>query len=54
MMVKHCLLAQGYADKLTQCENVDVIFGPAYKGFLLLLQLRWHCHKSWQECALGL
>ena len=26
------LLAQGYADKLTQCENVDVIFGPAYKG----------------------
>lgn len=26
------LLAQGYADKLLQCEQVDVIFGPAYKG----------------------
>ena len=26
------LLAQGYADKLTQCKNVEVIFGPAYKG----------------------
>jgi len=26
------LLAQGYADKLTQCSNVEVIFGPAYKG----------------------
>jgi orotate phosphoribosyltransferase len=26
------LLAQGYADKLVQCENVGVIFGPAYKG----------------------
>ena len=26
------LLAQGYADKLTQCHNVEVIFGPAYKG----------------------
>ena len=26
------LLAQGYADKLTQCNNVEVIFGPAYKG----------------------
>lgn len=26
------LLAQGYADQLTQCDNVDVIFGPAYKG----------------------
>ncbi len=29
------LLAQGYADKLTQCENVDVIFGPATKVFHL-------------------
>lgn len=26
------LLAQGYADQLAQCDNVDVIFGPAYKG----------------------
>lgn len=26
------LLASGYADKLVECENVDVIFGPAYKG----------------------
>ncbi len=26
------LLASGYADKLTQCKNVEVIFGPAYKG----------------------
>ena len=26
------LLAQGYADKLVQCDNVGVIFGPAYKG----------------------
>lgn len=26
------LLAQGYADTLAKCENVDVIFGPAYKG----------------------
>ena len=26
------ILAQGYADKLTQCHNVEVIFGPAYKG----------------------
>jgi orotate phosphoribosyltransferase len=26
------LLAEGYADKLVQCDNVGVIFGPAYKG----------------------
>lgn len=26
------LLAQGYADKLMQCDDVEVIFGPAYKG----------------------
>ncbi|GAB3051356.1 orotate phosphoribosyltransferase [Acinetobacter apis] len=26
------LLAQGYAAQLNQCENVEVIFGPAYKG----------------------
>lgn len=26
------LLAQGYADQLINCEHVDVIFGPAYKG----------------------
>lgn len=26
------LLAQGYADKLMQCTDVEVIFGPAYKG----------------------
>lgn len=26
------LLASGYADKLMQCENVEVVFGPAYKG----------------------
>lgn len=26
------LLAQGYADTLAKCDNVDVIFGPAYKG----------------------
>ena len=26
------LLAQGYADQLMQCQHVDVIFGPAYKG----------------------
>ncbi len=26
------LLASGYADQLMQCKNVDVIFGPAYKG----------------------
>ena len=29
------VLASGYADKLTQCENVDVVFGPAYKGIPL-------------------
>ncbi len=26
------LLANGYADQLVECEDVDVIFGPAYKG----------------------
>ena len=26
------LLASGYAAKLTGCDNVEVIFGPAYKG----------------------
>lgn len=26
------LLASGYADQLMQCEDVEVIFGPAYKG----------------------
>nr|WP_298890214.1 orotate phosphoribosyltransferase [uncultured Acinetobacter sp.] len=26
------LLASGYADQLKQCEGVEVIFGPAYKG----------------------
>lgn len=26
------LLASGYADQLMQCEGVQVIFGPAYKG----------------------
>jgi len=26
------LLASGYAAKLTECDNVEVIFGPAYKG----------------------
>lgn len=26
------LLASGYAAKLTECNNVEVIFGPAYKG----------------------
>ncbi len=26
------LLAQGYADQLMQCNDVEVIFGPAYKG----------------------
>ncbi|WP_374295731.1 orotate phosphoribosyltransferase [Acinetobacter sp.] len=26
------LLANGYADQLMQCEDVEVIFGPAYKG----------------------
>lgn len=26
------LLASGYADQLMQCEGVEVIFGPAYKG----------------------
>ncbi|MFB2539247.1 MULTISPECIES: orotate phosphoribosyltransferase [unclassified Acinetobacter] len=26
------LLAQGYAQVLTECDTVDVIFGPAYKG----------------------
>lgn len=26
------LLANGYADQLMQCEGVEVIFGPAYKG----------------------
>ncbi|MBU3846354.1 MAG: orotate phosphoribosyltransferase [Candidatus Acinetobacter avistercoris] len=26
------LLASGYADKLIQCNDVEVIFGPAYKG----------------------
>ena len=26
------ILASGYADQLTQCKDVDVIFGPAYKG----------------------
>ena len=25
-------LASGYADQLIQCDNVEVIFGPAYKG----------------------
>ena len=26
------LLASGYADQLIQCDDVEVIFGPAYKG----------------------
>ena len=26
------LLAAGYADALIKCENVEVVFGPAYKG----------------------
>lgn len=26
------LLAQGYAEQLVKCADVDVIFGPAYKG----------------------
>ena len=26
------LLASGYAAKLTECDHVEVIFGPAYKG----------------------
>jgi len=26
------LLASGYATKLTECNNVEVVFGPAYKG----------------------
>ncbi|WOE30953.1 MULTISPECIES: orotate phosphoribosyltransferase [unclassified Acinetobacter] len=26
------LLASGYADKLMQCQGVEVVFGPAYKG----------------------
>lgn len=26
------VLADGYAAKLQQCEHVDVVFGPAYKG----------------------
>jgi orotate phosphoribosyltransferase len=26
------LLASGYAAKLTECNNVEVVFGPAYKG----------------------
>lgn len=26
------LLAQGYAEQLVKCTDVDVIFGPAYKG----------------------
>ena len=26
------LLASGYADTLIKCENVEVVFGPAYKG----------------------
>ena len=26
------LLASGYAAKLTECDNVEVVFGPAYKG----------------------
>ena len=29
------LLASGYADQLIACENVEVIFGPAYKGIPL-------------------
>ncbi len=33
MMAKlYPLLASGYADQLMKCKNVDVIFGPAYKG----------------------
>ncbi len=26
------LLASGYAAKLTECDDVEVVFGPAYKG----------------------
>ena len=26
------VLASGYADKLIQCDDVEVVFGPAYKG----------------------
>jgi orotate phosphoribosyltransferase len=26
------LLASGYADTLIKCDNVEVVFGPAYKG----------------------
>ena len=26
------LLASGYAAKLTECNDVEVVFGPAYKG----------------------
>ena len=26
------LLASGYAEKLTECADVEVVFGPAYKG----------------------
>lgn len=47
------LLAQGYADKLVQCENVGVIFGPAYKGIPLLRRLRWHCLKYMVRAFLG-
>ncbi len=42
------LLAQGYADKLVQCENVGVIFGPAYKGIPFVAataQALWNNHQ---------
>lgn len=44
------LLAQGYADQLNQCQHVDVIFGPAYKGIpfaaATAVALYQHHHKS--------
>ena len=47
------LLAQGYADKLMQCTDVEVIFGPAYKGIpfvsatAVVLQLHHQKNVPW-------
>jgi orotate phosphoribosyltransferase len=47
------LLAQGYADKLVQCENVGVIFGPAYKGIPFVAATAWHCLKYGKSVPWG-
>ena len=47
------LLAQGYADKLVQCDNVGVIFGPAYKGIPFVAATAVGCLKYMAKAFLG-